>query len=149
MNNSHFGILVVLILFIGISPHVLAQEEPEDERTPFIHIELVVRNPEGQLVTYLEHYFFRIIEMEQLNSFIDYTINLSGKKYVDFGGEKYEMIVVKEEKIWDFEQVRTIDELTIAVNGIPTKFVEYDHDAYVLYPGDERTVIWTILRPER
>jgi len=146
---------LLVIIFTGLLatsaiPVVIAQEEPDDYNpTPIIYAQLAIRDSNGSLVAYLEHYLFQIPDLREFNNFIDYAITVANSTLVDVNGVTHEKLTITEKSIWEFEQVRTIDVMTVEVFGEPKTFVQFDHEAYVLMPGDERTMIWTILRPVR
>jgi len=146
---------LLVIIFTGLLatstiPVVIAQEDSDDYNpTPIIYAQLAIRDSNGSLVAYLEHYFFQIPDLREFNNFIDYAVTVANSTLVDVNGVTHEMLTITEKTIWEFEQVRTIDVMTVEVFGEPKTFVQFDHEAYVLMPGDERTMIWTILRPVR
>ena len=150
MNYIWFiPLIFMMVFFSGNSINILAQDESaEPQELPIIiYAEIIIRNPDGTLVTYLEHYFFRVNDPEQFNQFLDEAMKIANVRLVEFLDVTYETIKVHDVQVWRFEQVRTIDSLIVEVSGKPVNFVDFDHEAYLLLKGDERTMIWTILRP--
>ena len=132
---------LLVIIFTGLLatstiPVVIAQEDSDDYNpTPIIYAQLAIRDSNGSLVAYLEHYFFQIPDLREFNNFIDYAVTVANSTLVDVNGVTHEMLTITEKTIWEFEQVRTIDVMTVEVFGEPKTFVQFDHEAYVLMPG--------------
>jgi len=150
MNHS---LLIFSIIGIFASSAILiasAQEQEKDDNDiSFIYAQSIVRNADGQLVSYLETFRIGIIEPQRLNNVADYELNFGEKEYVitEIEGIPHQWIKFNRPATFDSKTVRAVTSLGAVEDGQDVTFAVFTHDGYNLDAGDELTVRWTIARP--
>lgn len=140
-----FFIFLILIL-IGFT-NSYAQPTTDDSKikNPEILLQLILRNSDGILITYIETDEIRKVHPLELNEFLD---NHTQKEIIVKEGEKYEIIQWQEE-------TENLDKkiayslfylLTSDQDGFPKELVVVGHNSFQIQPGDTLTVYWTIIR---
>ena len=65
-----FIVFSVIILTLGFTPNTYTQSQEEFDNSLTIYAEIVVRNSEGQLITYLESDRIVIEDLEELHDIL-------------------------------------------------------------------------------
>ena len=141
-------IISLLGLFlIGISSYSYAQYTAVDSHTnvPEVMLQLVLRDSDGNLVTYVEGVQIIMINPLKFNEFID---NQSHKEFLIKDGKPYE-IIQWQGKTENFNKRHAYSQFILWANdqGEFKKVLLVRHDSYQSQPGDILSVYWTIIRP--
>ena len=136
-----FALSTVLIAF--------AQTPADDNGIRFIYAQSIVRNSEGQLISYLETFRINLIAPDRVNSVASYEVNSGKKEFVvtEIDGKPHQWIKINRSITFDAKTVRSLISLGDVIDGKVVPVVEYYNDGYNIDAGDELTVRWTVARP--
>ncbi len=134
-------ILLTFVLFFGIYflTDVNAFTLPKDPSLPQINLQLVLRNSEGQLVSYYETDYAIIHSLDLTHQFLD---SVDNKISFVKDGKTYERI--QWQKTEYFDGTYQLNIYALMYNGYSTLFMY--HGTYFSEPGDTITVSWYIIR---
>jgi len=144
-----FSVIVIFVLSIAYIPSIEGQEDDESIRLKYAQV--IVRDSDGNLVTYLET--TRIIMMEGFQ--ITDVINQNSTRIISseinqIEGIPHEIITFErnQQPTEDHLVTRGITHLNkiIILNTI-TGYALFPNNGYFLEPTDKLTVIWTAIRP--
>jgi len=134
-------ILFIFVMFFGF--YFLADANaftlPKDPSLPQINLQLVLRNSEGQLVSYFETDYALITYLDLTHQFLD---SVDNKITFVKDGKTYERI--QWQKTEYFDDVYQPNIYALMYNGYAT--VMMYHGPYLSEPGDLITVYWDIIR---
>ena len=134
-------ILLTFVLFFGI--YFLSDANaftlPKDSSLPQINLQLVLRNSEGQLVSYYETDYVIIHSLDLTHQFLD---SVDNKITFVEDGKTYERIQWQKTEYFDGMYQPNI--YALMYNGYSTLFMY--HGPYFSEPGDTITVSWDIIR---
>ena len=136
-----FALSTVLIAF--------AQTPADDNGIRFIYAQSIVRNSEGQLISYLETFRIDLIAPDRVNSVASYEVNSGEKEFVvtEIDGKQYQWIKINRPIKFDAKTVRSLTFLGDIIDGQAVPFVVFTNDGYNIDAGDELIVRWTVARP--
>jgi len=114
----------------------------EDPSLPQIHLQMVLRNSEGQLVSYIQTDFVYIRNLYLTHEFLDSIENKTtfvkdGKTFERFQWQKNEY----------FNSQKQITAYGLMYKDMSVLLLM--HDSYISQPGDVVTVSWDIIRVPR
>jgi len=142
-----FLIPLFLLFLIGISSYSYAQYTEPDSNTkvPEVMLQLVIRDSDGNLVTYVEGVHIIVIYPLELNEFLD---NKNYKEFLIKDDKAYE-IIQWQGRTEKFNKKYTYSSFNLWANdqGKFKKVLMVRHDSYQTQPGDTVSVYWTIIRP--
>ncbi len=141
MNNS-VTLVIIFVLLTSIyagNAYGKKMAPREDPSLPEIHLQLVLRNSEGQLVSYVETDFVYIRNLYLTHEFLD---SVDNKITVIRDGKTYEQI--QFQKTGYFTSVGQKTAYQLHYKNIAVLLLM--HDAYIASPGDELTISWKIVR---
>jgi len=149
MNIIIIAFFVGSIFAIGLTMVASAQLTAEEHNIRFAYAESIVRNANGQLVSYIENHRMAVIDVNHLNSILDYEVTLGDADVfaTEIDGEVHEWIRMTKPQSFDEPTVRSTTQLGSLVEGSPVIGLSFTHDAYVFDAGDKLTVVWTVVRP--
>ena len=141
MNNSVTLVLIFVLLTSIYAGNSYGKKiaPREDPSLPEIHLQLVLRNSEGQLVSYVETDFVYIRNLYLTHEFLD---SVDNKTTVIRDGKTYEQIQFQKTEYFNSVGQKTAYQLHYK-NFVVLLFM---HDAYIASPGDEQTISWKIVR---
>jgi len=140
-------ISLLCLFLIGISSYSYAQYTVVDSHTnvPEVMLQLVLRDSDGNFLTYIEAKQIIVIYPLELNEFLD---KQNHKEFLIKDDKTYEIIqwqgktekygeqnVYSQSNLWAYQQDEFKSVLTVRHNSFQTQ------------PGDTLTVYWTIIRP--
>jgi len=139
-------ISLLCLILIGITSYSYAQFIPVYSQTnlPEVMLQLVIRDHDGNFITYIEAKQIIQIDHLKLNEFLD---DIKYKKFLVKDGKAYEIIqwqghteklkkhAYSQYDLWKLEQ-----------DGFK-KILTVRHNSYQAQPGDTLTIYWTIIRP--
>jgi len=116
-----------------------AYTPPKDPSLPQINLQLVLRNSEGQLVSYFETDYAIVHSLELTHEFLD---SVDNKIIFEKDGKTYERIQWQKTEYFDGMYQPNI--YALMYKGYAT--VMMYHGPYFSEPGDTITVYWDITR---
>ena len=138
-------LLIFYVFILGVTFQYSVQETDSD--LSVATVEIIVRNSEGQLVTFLTSDSFVIINSEKFQDFVARESNSQKDPIVDVDGAKFQKIIRIKSLTFNVEEV--IASTILADFEGPTLYAYgyFQHDGYPVSSGDKLTTIWTFLRP--
>ena len=143
MKNYYFLIFFVFIL--GFNFQYSTQEITEDLFVT--SVEIIVRNSDGQLVTYLTSDRFVIINSEKFQEFILREANTEKDPLVDIDGNKFQKITRTKSASFKIDEIIASTILADYEGQTLFAYGYFQHDGYPVSTGDKLTTVWTFLRP--
>ena len=141
-------ILSCFLFLISISAISQTQaSEPDTSDEIFIFVQTTIRNPDGQLVTYLGSSKFTNVNMDLLGPFLDYEATRGNDPIVTLDGQEYQVIRRVQSKTFDRDDLVASTTLSDVVNGKLTLIARFAHDGYPVPEGDTLQSMWTFVRP--
>jgi len=141
-------ILSCFLFLISISAINQTQaSEPDTKDGIFIFVQTTIRNPDGQLVTYLESSKFTNVDLDLLGPFLDYEATRGNDPIVTLDEKEYQVIRRVQSKTFDRDDLVASTTLSDVVNGKLTLIARFAHDGYPVSEGDTLESMWTFVRP--
>ena len=141
-------ILSCFLFLISISVVNQTQaSEPDTKDGIFIFVQTTIRNPDGQLVTYLESSKFTNVNLDLLGPFLDYEATRGNDPIITLDGKEYQVIRRVQSKTFDRDDLVASTSLSDIVNGQLTMIARFAHDGYPVSEGDTLQSMWTFVRP--
>jgi hypothetical protein len=143
------GIILSSIFFlVAISATNYTQAyEIEINQGLFIFVQTTVRNPDGQLVTYLESSKFTDLNLELLGPFLDFEASRGNDPIVTIDEKEYQVIRRVQSKTFERDDLVASTILSNTIEGKLTMLARFAHDGYPVTPGDILESMWTFIRP--
>ncbi len=138
-------LLIFFVFILGITFQYSVQETDGD--LPVASVEIIVRNSEGQLVTFLTSDSFVILNSEKFQDFVIKESNSEKDPIVDVDGNKYQKITRTKSFTFNAEEVIASTILADFEGQTLYAYGYFQHDGYPVSTGDKLTTIWTFLRP--
>jgi len=134
-------ILLIFVMFFGIYfiADANAYSPPKDPSLPQINLQLVLRNSQGQLVSYFETDYAIVLYPDLTHEFLD---SVDNKISFVQDGKTYERI--QWQKTEYFDDVYQPNIYALMYNGYAT--IMMYHGPYLSERGDSITVYWDIIR---
>ncbi len=143
-----FSVIVIFVLSIAYIPSIEGQEEDESIRLKYAQV--IVRDSDGNLVTYLETTRIIMVEGFRVTDIINHnSTRIIGSEINQIEGIPHEIITFERNPPTEDHLVtRGITYLNkiIILNTI-TGYAFFPNNGYFLEPTDKLTVIWTAIRP--
>jgi len=135
---------IILFIFFISSLFIFEQSygaiaPREDPSIPQIHLQIVLRNSEGQLVSYIQTDFVYIRNLYLTHEYLD---SIENKTTFVKDGIPYERI--QWQKTENFNTQKQITAYGLMYKDMAVLLVM--HDSYTSQPGDVFTVSWDIIR---
>ena len=141
-------ILSGMVFLVAISATNYTQAfETNIDQGLFIFVQTTVRNPDGQLVTYLESSKFTDLNLELLGPFLDFEASRGNDPIVTINEEEYQVIRRVQSKTFERDDLVASTILSNTVDGKLTMLARFAHDGYPVTPGDILESMWTFIRP--
>ncbi len=144
--------IIFFLLFtvlITIPNNIIAQNQEEVVVDfPLAYTQSVVRSPQGDLLVYQENYAPRISNSALFNEFLNQQLNQDDAELIllDLGDRTMEMIQLQTSEVFEFDQLRSWDQLGGLINDEQFYFVTFFHEGYPVSKGDIITINWTFVR---
>jgi len=139
-------ISLLCLILIGITSFSYAQYTVVNSNTkvPEILLQLILRDSNGNLVTYIEAERILLIYPLELNEFLE---NQNKKEFVIKDGKSYEIIhwQGKTQK-FHTKTANSLFNLWAPGQDEFQKIIVVSHNSYQTQPGDTLTSFWTITR---
>ncbi len=143
------GIILSSIFFlvaISATNYTQAYETNIDQGL-FIFVQTTVRNPDGQLVTYLESSKFTDLNLGLLGPFLDFESSRGNDPIVTINEKEYQVIRRVQSKTFERDDLVASTILSNTVDGKLTMLARFAHDGYPVTSGDILESMWTFIRP--
>lgn len=140
-------IFVIMLLPVVLGDSFAQSQATDSDDTLFIFVQIIVRNSDGQLVTYLESYRIAIENLGALHEFLDSETKAGKDPVIDVGGQPFQLIKRLKTITFESDNVFATTSLSDSRDGSIVLLAHFDHDGFPVVKGDELTMIWTIIRP--
>jgi hypothetical protein len=137
---------MVFLVAISATNYTQAYETNLDQGL-FIFVQTTVRNPDGQLVTYLESSKFTDLNLELLGPFLDFEASRGNDPIVTIDEKEYQVIRRVQSKTFERDDLVASTILSDTIDGKLTMLARFAHDGYPVTPGDILESMWTFIRP--
>jgi len=146
-------LFIPLVLFVGIGTLAFAQTQPAtitEELT--VHAEIIIRDSQGNLVSYLQAYRFdinqEILDLVLSQDFETGEEVLGKSSVIVKDGKEYQVIKIITQDVFNVERFRSWDGIGVSTESEENAdFIRFHHDGIPIIPGDTLTIIWTITKP--
>ena len=143
------GIIITGLLFllvISLTNYTQAYQTEIGDGI-FIFVQTTVRNSDGQLVAYLESSKFTDLNLEMLESFLDFEASRVDDPTVTINEKDYQVIRRVQTKTFSTEDLVASTILSDKLDGKITLLARFAHDGYTVSSGDTLESMWTFIRP--
>lgn len=146
-------LFIPLVLFVGIGTLAFAQTQPAtiaEEQT--VHAEVIIRDSQGNLVSYLQAYRFDI-NQEILDRVLaeDFETGeeVFGKSSVIIkDGKEYQVVKFTTQDVFNVEQIRAWSGIGVSTESEEdVDLIRFHHDGIPVKPGDTQLIVWTVTKP--
>ena len=146
-------LFIPLVLFVGIGTLAFAQTLPAtiaEEQT--VHAEVIIRDSQGNLVSYLQAYRFDInqeILDRMLAEDLETGEEVLGKSSVIIkDGKEYQVVKFTTQDVFNVEQIRAWSGIAASTESEEdVNLIRFHHDAIPVKPGDTQLIVWTVTKP--
>ena len=133
-------IIAIIILSVLIIPAVFAESDP------YIFVQIVHRDSNGNLLAYLQSDRMNIIDLSALNYLLDQESSLKQDPIYDVDGKKLQVITRQFVETIDSQGLLASTRLMVDVNNIEVMTVQFTHDGFRITTGDTITTVWSFAR---
>lgn len=148
---KHVPIIASAVTVFALSTILIAfaQTPADNDGIRFIYAQSIIRNAQGQLISYLETFRINLIAPDRINSVASYEVNFGKKEFVvtEIDGIKHQWIKIDRPAKFDAKTVRSTTILGDVKDGKTVSFAAFANDGYNIDAGDELIVRWTVARP--
>jgi len=140
---------LLCLILIGMTSYSYAKWMSPDEATelPEVMIQLVVRDSNGYLLSYMESEQIIGLDPLELNRFLD-NQNETHKEFLIKDDKKYESQQWEvTNNVFDQRLAYSITRLLDAYENEFLPLLTMRHDSYQTQPGDTLRMFWTVIRP--
>ncbi len=112
----------------------------------FVFVQTIVKNSDGQLITYLTSDKFTDLDLDKLQILLE-NEESEGDPIITIGTQKFQ-VTQRLQKIQSLEE-NVIASTLIAIkqNDDLIQVARFAHDGYPIVEGDEVFSVWTFIRP--
>lgn len=140
-------IFVIMLLPVMLGDSFAQSQATGNDDNIFIFVQIILRNSDGQLVTYLESYRTSIVNLEALHEFLDFETKSGKDPIIDVNGQPFQLIKRLKTITFESDTVLATTSLSDSKDDSIVLLANFDHDGYPVVKGDELKMIWTIIRP--
>ena len=142
---SIFSSILFLVLISMTSQSEAVQTDIE--KGLLIFVQTTVRNPDGQLVTYLESSKFTDLNLDLLGPFLDFEASRGNDPTITIEGKEYQVIRRVQSKTFTSDDLVASTILSDTIDGKLVMLARFAHDGYPVSSGDTLESMWTFVRP--
>ena len=135
-----FFVIGIIILSVLIIPAASAESDP------YIFVQIVHRDSNGNLLAYLQSDRMNIIDLSALNYLLDQESSLKQDPIYDVDGKKLQVITRQFVETVDSQGLLASTRLMVDVNNIEVMTVQFTHDGFRITSGDTITTVWSFAR---
>ena len=145
---------IILFSVVGITLFLIPAgiyAQTEEVPFPFSYTQSSVRSPNGALMVYQENFSPRLQNVETFQLFLDAEKNTEDANVtlLDIGGTTYELIQFETHETFSSDQLRAWDNLLGSRDGETVSLAIFFHEGYPVLEGEELSINWGFIRPER
>lgn len=140
---------ITIMSILSLTGYSYAQSLPSpDKPAPdyflYIFVQGILRNSEGQLITYQEYDKMLDVDFKVLDTFLDYEASLGNDQVITINGQKYQVIIRK--LVTKIDSVYLMGSTPLSDSQTNVMVLTFAHDGFLVVPGDELTTFWTFFR---
>ena len=132
-------IISIIILSVFVIPAAFA------ESTPYIFVQIIHRDSNGNLISYLQSDKMTSIDLPALNYLLDEESSEKDPIY-NIDGKKLQVITRQFVETRDSQDLLANTQLLVDVNNIEVMAVRFIHDGFRIISGDTITTVWSFAR---
>ena len=134
-----FFVISIIILSVFIIPTAFA------ESTPYIFVQIIHRDSDGNLIAYLQSDKMSSIDSYALNYLLDEESSEKDPVY-NIDGKKLQVITRQFVETRDSESMLANSQLLVTIDNIEVQAIRFIHDGFRIISGDTITTIWSFAR---
>jgi len=146
MKQFLLCLIVISIVTFFATDFAYAQYTSTLNDKIFVFVQTTLRNSDGQLITYLESNKFTHLNLQEINSLLDFETSSGTDPIITIAGKDYQLIRRERTLTFDSNNVIGTTSLSANIDGKTKLLALFAHDGYPVVAGDELTSIWTFLR---
>jgi len=154
MNKKYLLFLVcitAILSIISITELSYAQTQFStkqllSEDKVFIYVQTIVKNSEGQVLTYLTSHEFTNLDLDALEILLNSEAS-ENDPVITVDGKKFQVLKRQTDVTYGKEDVIASTLLAHATDNKLNIVARFAHDGYPILVGEEVTSIWTFIRP--
>ena len=135
-----FYVISIIILSVIAIPVAFA------ESTPYIFVQVIHRDSDGNLLAYLQSDKMNSIDLPALNFLLDHESSLKQDPIYEIDGKKHQVITRQFVETYDSQNLLASTELLVDMNNIEVMTVRFIHDGFRVTSGDTVTTVWSFAR---
>ena len=135
-----FFVISIIILSVIAIPAAFA------ESTPYIFVQVIHRDSDGNLLAYLQSDKMTSIDLPALNFLLDHESSLKQDPIYEIDGEKQQVITRMFVETFDSQDLVASIQLSVDMNNIEVNAVRFIHDGFRVTSGDTITTVWSFAR---
>jgi len=133
-------VITIIILSVFLIPTAFA------ESAPYIFVQIIHRDSDGNLLAYLQSDKMTSIDLPALNYLLNIESSLKQDLIYEIDGKKHQVIVRQFTETFDSQNLLGSTQLLVDVNGIEVMTVRFIHDGFRVASGDTVTTVWSFAR---
>ena len=135
-----FFVIGIIILSVLVIPVAFA------ESTPYIFVQIIHRDSDGNLLAYLQSDKMTSVDLPALNFLLDHESSLKQDPIYEIDGKKHQVITRQFVETYDSQNLLASTELLVDMNNIEVMTVRFIHDGFRIISGDTVTTVWSFAR---
>jgi len=135
-----FFVITIIVLSIFAIPAAFA------ESTPYIFVQVIHRDSDGNLISYLQSDKMTSVDLPALNFLLNHESSLKQDPIYEINGEKHQVITRQFVDTFDSQNLLASTKLYVDVNNIEVLTVRFIHDGFRVTSGDTITTVWSFAR---
>jgi len=135
-----FFVITIIILSVFAVPVAFA------ESTPYIFVQIIHRDSDGNLLAYLQSDKMNSIDLPALNFLLDHESSLKQDPIYEIDGKKHQVITRQFVETYDSQNILGNTQLLVDMNNIEVMTVQFIHDGFRVASGDTVTTVWSFAR---
>ena len=135
-----FFVISIIILSLFIIPTAFA------ESTPYIFVQIIHRDSNGNLLAYLQSDKMTSIDLPALNFLLDHESSLKQDPIYEIDGKNHQVITRQFVEQFNSEDLLASTHLLVDMNNKEVRAVGFIHDGFRVTSGDIITTVWSFAR---
>ena len=135
-----------IIVFSAFSSEAFAQTSQPGDDIFFIFVQVIVRNSDGDLVTYMESNKLIDVNEKIINDSLEQFSSSMEIPIFELNNVKFQVFIVETITEFNSSTMYTNAYYNVITDEQTYSAAKFQFDSFLTSPGDESTVIWTIAR---
>ena len=135
-----FFVISIIILSVFVIPTAFA------ESTPYIFVQIIHRDSDGNLLAYLQSDKMSSIDLPALNYLLNIESLLKQDPIYEIDDKQLQVITRQFTDTIDSPDLLASTKLLVTVDNIEVKAVRFIHDGFRVISGDTITTVWSFAR---